>query len=773
MFFIRTLLSILMLAGCLFLPLSSYPDLKGSKTEKVWQENWIVAWRQRANPAFWKQAVQLRRFELAGREIDLVRPKKNVDPNGWFARWRISADVRYMQPDRVYQLNEWGQERSGKEQESFNHFYYLGQIRAREAWKEVPYSHHPAHPVVVAVVDTGVDLKHPALAPLLVPGVNILNQQKPPQDHFGHGTEVAGVVAATWGAMRKEGEVGTGKIMPIKVMEDGSDGEVYFTAEGIEEAIKRNANIIVLAQGSWSYSKLMEEAVREAEKKGVLVVAAVGNAEFDLNGKTVYDAPLYYPAAFPSVLAVGSVKSDGSHEPTSNQGDGIDLTAPGDLITTTKLGGGFKADSGTSFAAPQAAGVAALVWQRHPDYTPGQIRQLLCQTARKGPGEPRWDRQKGYGILDAGRALSSRLKRDAFEPNDEQKQAMPLSLDQEMDAVLRPGDEDWFQMALALPGTLIIHIGQVYGHFQKARLTVANPVGKDSHSYLLKGVNLLRVPVKANPIFLGFTSPAGDVPVSYRFQVNFIPQADSYEPNDGLTQAKRLPFPSQLEVITGTLHKQGDQDWYRLHLPRSGEVEVTVEPLTPRFDPVLTQMPQGDWQNWKLDHNGAGEAETLKVSGRKGDLMFSVADYGGNIIDEPYHLIIKVLPASGDGNDHSTLVKAVPLPQAKWVKGEFTEGAAWDWYVFNTKQRETATFLYQANQPVKSLEWAIYDADLLAISSGTVTLAKGERFSKTVSLPPGRHYIRVRTDERHPVSYQIQIKKTKNGRKQKVNPTKQ
>ncbi|MGA9175274.1 MAG: hypothetical protein WBZ33_15055, partial [Thermoactinomyces sp.] len=188
---------------------------------------------------------------------------------------------------------------------------------------------------------------------------------------------------------------------------------------------------------------------------------------------------------------------------------------------------------------------------------------------------------------------------------------------------------------------------------------------------------------------------------------------------------------------------------------------------------VLTQMPQGDWQNWKLDHNGAGEAETLKVSGRNGDLMFSVADFGGNIIDEPYHLIIKVLPASGDGNDHSTLVKAVPLPQAKWVKGEFTEGAAWDWYVFNTKQRETATFLYQANQPVKSLEWAIYDADLLAISSGTVTLAKGERFSKTVSLPPGRHYIRVRTDERHPVSYQIQIKKTKSGRKQKVNPTKQ
>lgn len=757
--FIRALLSILLLAGCFFLPVTRYPDFGRSQTEKVWQENWIVAWQQKADPAFWHQAVLLRKFVLAGSEIDLVRPKKGVDVNSWHNSWSAAADVRYMQRDRSYQLNEGGLE--GRERESSLSFSYLEQIRASEAWSKVPPSSPSDRPVIVAVIDTGVDLHHPDLSPLLVPGVNILNRQEAPQDHFGHGTEVAGVVAATWGGLRREGAVGAGKIMPIKVMENGSDGEVYYTVEGMEAAIKRKADIIVLAQGSWTYSKLMEEAVQDAEKKGVLVVAAAGNAESDLNGNTVYDSPLYYPAAFPTVLAVGSVKNNGLHEPTSNQGDGLDLTAPGNRIATTRLGGGFTTDSGTSFAAPQAAGVAALLWQRHRDYTPGQIRQLLKQTAQKKPGEPRWDRQKGFGILDAARALSGKLKRDPYEPNDERHQAMSLSLDQEMDAVLRPGDRDWFRLELPCPGTLVIHLRQNRGHFQKTRLFVENPQEKDVRSYQLQGMNQLRVPVERNDVFLGFSSPAGDVPVSYSFQVNFIPRADRYEPNDRLAQAAQLALPGKQEVIEATLHKQGDQDWYRLPLPRSNEAEVKVEPLTPRFDPVLLQMPQDDWHNWKIDQHGAGEAESLRVPGGKGDLLFSVSDYGGNIISEPYHLVITVRPAIGDGKDHSTPDKAALLSSAKWVKGALAGGGIPDWYVISSTREETVTFLYQADQPVKRLEWAVYDHYFYALSGGTVTLAKGERFSQTLSLPSGRHYIRVRTEEGGPVLYQIQLKNKK------------
>jgi subtilisin family serine protease len=90
--------------------------------------------------------------------------------------------------------------------------------------------------VVVAVVDTGVDLRHSVLSPLLVPGFNFLNSKEPPQDHLGHGTKVVGVVAAVWGTMSRNGLVGNGK------MAEKRDSGTSFAVPGLPYQMKRGAH---------------------------------------------------------------------------------------------------------------------------------------------------------------------------------------------------------------------------------------------------------------------------------------------------------------------------------------------------------------------------------------------------------------------------------------------------------------------------------------------------------------------------------------------------
>jgi len=729
-----------------------------------WRE-WVIQWKKKADPSIYAQVQVLRHStNLDDAEIHLVALQKGVPVEEWVRKWSRHPAVASLHPNYQTKLgNGIVDTRLGK----IDPFYHLDTIRAKQAWKvfQTWEKKHSASEVVVAVVDTGVDLNHPVLAPFLLPGINVRNRSLPPQDEMGHGTEVAGVIAGVWGAYRQgNAPVGKGKILPIKVMENGEDGEVFYTVEGIREAIRQKADIIVLAQGSWSYSKLMADAIREAEENGVLVVGAVGNATFDLDGQLIYNRPLYYPAAFPTVLSVGSIRHEGSHEPTSNVGDGIDLVAPGESISTASLDGKMSFDSGTSFAAPQVAGVAALIWQMHPDYSPREIRNLLCQTAAKATHEPLWDEKKGYGILDALEAVRATWKPDWGEPNGNPAQAMPLSFHQEMDGRIANGDEDWFVILSPHTGTFQMKNTVIRGKQEDLVWTAWIPSTGKRVSLMPSPDGDYFLPVPAERVYIGVRAKrSGSQPIDYRFVVDYRLAQDAYETNDRFADAKVLRLTEGIHQYRGTIHRSKDEDWYRLQVPVAGEVEVTVQPRSPRFDPVIVQLAGENGRMFREDQGGEGEAESFGIRVEPGitPIVFRVSDYGGNPGDEPYQLEIHFTPKRAEGREPNDRVKeATPWHPGETISESIADEWDVDWYTFHWEGGTEWVWSLEAQNAHKRMEWVLCDEKRRVVDSWSGSLGEKERIEWKMPLKKGRYYLRFQGNPDGKTSgYRIQFLK--------------
>lgn len=241
-----------------------------------------------------------------------------------------------------------------------------------------------ASPVVVAILDSGVDASHPALVGRIVPGYDVWYGDADPDDRCGHGTNLAGIVAQL---------APDAAIMPIKVMADECYGTYSRMEAGIVLAIEAGAHIVLIASGGYLPNDSLAEAVAYAQGRGALVVGGAGN-----DGT---DAP-FYPAAY--ALTVSAVDRLGGLYYRSNYGPHIDLAALGVEVRTAGLGGDAIV-SGTSFAGAHAAGVAALTWAAHPAMSADDVAALLMETARDC-AEPGRDDRCGWGQVDAVRAVA-------------------------------------------------------------------------------------------------------------------------------------------------------------------------------------------------------------------------------------------------------------------------------------------------------------------------------------------------------------------------------
>lgn len=217
-----------------------------------------------------------------------------------------------------------------------------------EAWASVPVG----RTVVVAVIDSGVCLNHPDLAGRILPGYDFVDGDNDPSDVFGHGCGVAGVIAANANnGVGIAGVAPNAQIMPIRVLDSRGQGNYSNIASGIIYAADNGANIINLSLAGSTNSVILEQAVAYAVARGVIVIAAAGN----------FGSPnTYYPAAYPSVIAVGSVDVNLQRSSFSNYGTFVDIYAPGRDILTTSMNGDYAFNSGTSFAAPIVAGITAM-----------------------------------------------------------------------------------------------------------------------------------------------------------------------------------------------------------------------------------------------------------------------------------------------------------------------------------------------------------------------------------------------------------------------------
>jgi type VII secretion-associated serine protease mycosin len=285
----------------------------------------------------------------------------------------------------------------------------LRQIRAPYAWALSTGSGD----VIVAVLDTGADLNHPDLQGKLVSGYDVVNNDTDPADDDGHGTHVAGIVAARTNNSRGVAGVSwEGKIMPVKVLDWSGSGTHSQIAEGIRWAADHGAHIINLSLGGESGSSTLQEAINYAYNRGALVVASAGNSYQEGN-------PVIYPAAYPRVLAVAATGDQDEHARYSETGSYVDVAAPGGnpsgswdtnsnhWIMSTYLGGSSYAQvAGTSQAAPHVAGLAALVWSVRPSLSNAQVEQIIEETA-VDLGDSGRDDVFGHGRIDAYSALVS------------------------------------------------------------------------------------------------------------------------------------------------------------------------------------------------------------------------------------------------------------------------------------------------------------------------------------------------------------------------------
>jgi subtilisin family serine protease len=275
---------------------------------------------------------------------------------------------------------------------------YLNQFAYNQVHLGTTHTLTKGRGVIVAVLDTGVALTHPALVKNLVPGYNAIDPSKTPADvpdgianaGAGHGTMIAGIIT------RLAPEV---SIMPVRVLNGDGVGRVMDIAKGVEYAVNHGARVINLSLGGVRRSDMLKLAMDLAESRGVVTVAASGNDGLEME---------QYPAKGNGTIAVGAVESDNTKAPYSNYGSFIRVVAPGTNIRSTYYDGYYANWTGTSFAVPFVAAEAALIIGKVPTISSNGVKEAIRGTARSvdNVNDP-YKGKLGKGLIDIEAAVKS------------------------------------------------------------------------------------------------------------------------------------------------------------------------------------------------------------------------------------------------------------------------------------------------------------------------------------------------------------------------------
>jgi hypothetical protein len=310
----------------------------------------------------------------------------------------------------------------------------LDKIQARAAWDVTTGSNR----VVIAVVDSGVDLDHPEIENKIwtnpgetpgnkvdddrngyvddVHGWDFVNLNGEPQDDYGHGTFVAGIAAAeTNNGLLIAGVSWGAEIMPVKVVDDNGKSYHWDIAGGITYAARNGAKIITVSPALYSHidPQPLQAAINDAYARGTLIVA--GSGDPNLSDPIPPDA-YQYPAALGHVVSVAATTHNDGHPDFSTYNDKVDVAAPGVEIRSF-WEGGYGWISSTRVAAAHVSGLAALVWSVNPTLTPDEVESIIESTA-VDLGEPGKDNYFGHGRIDASAAVSATTHYLEVEPDD-------------------------------------------------------------------------------------------------------------------------------------------------------------------------------------------------------------------------------------------------------------------------------------------------------------------------------------------------------------------
>ena len=271
--------------------------------------------------------------------------------------------------------------------------------------------------VVIAILDTGIDLDHPDLQSGIVGGYDFVSNDSNANDGNMHGTACASIAAGrTNNLIGVSGICWDCSLMPVKVLSDDGYGDFDDIINGVVWASDNGAQVISMSLGGGGYVSSFDNAIDYAHDNGTIVISASGND----NGS------ISYPAAYDNSLAVGAMSPcnerksysscDGENFGGSNYGNGLDFVAPGVRIHSATIGGYTTTFNGTSSACPHAAGVAGLIYSIAPGMPPSEVR-LAMQINSVDIGSTGYDNQTGWGRLNAYNAVSNLAEQPDVEIN--------------------------------------------------------------------------------------------------------------------------------------------------------------------------------------------------------------------------------------------------------------------------------------------------------------------------------------------------------------------
>jgi subtilisin family serine protease len=262
---------------------------------------------------------------------------------------------------------------------------------------------------IIAILDTGINERHLEFTGKMVQGYDFVNDDTDATDDNGHGTGCAGIAAAIGNNDQGIAGVSWGSyIMPVKILDSSAGGDNTDVANGVIWAADHGARVISMSLSGGSYSGYFNSAINAAVDNGTVVFAATGNNNSENPA---------YPSNYENCIAVGALSPcnerknpascDGETGWGSNYGPHLDFLAPGVLINTTTIDGGYTSFfNGTSAACPHAAGIAALMLSINPELTADEVRNILQSTSDDIYDEG-WDEETGYGRLNAYDAVNT------------------------------------------------------------------------------------------------------------------------------------------------------------------------------------------------------------------------------------------------------------------------------------------------------------------------------------------------------------------------------
>jgi serine protease len=501
------------------------------------------------------------------------------------------------------------------------------------------------HSVTVAVIDTGLDMKHPDLKAQLLPSYNAANPVNPGLTDI-HGTHVAGIIgAAANNGVGAHGINPNVKILPIDVFNGGWGASDYVIAQGILYAIEKGAKVINMSLGGYFNSPILEDAVKKAIDAGITVVAAAGNESTDMYA---------IPASYEGVISVGATDSQNRLANFSNYGPSVDIVAPGvDVYSTVydpTKGASFAELSGTSMASPVVAGVASLILSKYPNLKPYEVEAILEKTATD-LGEKGYDLKYANGLVNPVAALQFDIKnlpkKETWTDETILAKAVPLQLTEKettkTGSFTTPEQIDWMKVDVkagesvqaALEGAKDYDYKLILRFYPEGKKQSEKPIHvNDTRAGEVEGK--LFTAKENGTLVIGVTDANGSYSTQGKSKYTLTLQklgtlAVDNSTKDNPIVIEQLPFDSdktEFAPLTFVPEKEGeaDNDYFTLKVEKPTTVKLNLSPV-PGIDSTINvyfaeefyqsadsdakEEYGGPYPMITANNNGSGKGETV------------------------------------------------------------------------------------------------------------------------------------------------------------------